>query len=429
MPWVMSVAKALVFLLSPLAVASPRSPAPMLPLLAVALVYLCYRSNGRLPDIRIPGTGALAIFFGWALISISWTLLPGGELKAWLGVTSITLCGLALGVAVRNLSGDRRIQLAQFFVAGFVVALGMLVFERVTGGAIEGFLREMTGREPMELNRIKPNLTILTLFVWPAAALVLVRGKIHSLALLVVTAIVIASFGGTSTILTIVVGVIVFVLAMKWPHRMGIAICIFLVGIVPFTPVIPKLLPAPEAIMAKYPNFPYHNLHRMVIWAFAADAVWEHPLRGWGFDSSRDLVAHKEAVGELVLTGPGITGTGIPHGWKAWEHWVAVYKNHPLPLHPHNFILQIWLELGGIGAALGALAAWRMTKPLRDSISPVQPWTVAALAVGASAALMNYGVWQSWWLSTIFLTFALVQFSAADDMAMRMRGRGVDAPH
>jgi O-antigen ligase len=79
-----------------------------------------------------------------------------------------------------------------------------------------------------------------------------------------------------------------------------------------------------------------------------------------------------------------------------------------MPLHPHNAALQLWLELGGIGAVLYAtLYVVCLIGLLR------LPLTRRALAAGAAlvAAVfvigqLSFNVWQSWWLCAQFLTAA-----------------------
>ena len=58
---------------------------------------------------------------------------------------------------------------------------------------------------------------------------------------------------------------------------------------------------------------------RMGYWSHAIDWIADRPLRGWGLDASR-------------MFGPGII------------------------LHPHNNPLQVWLELGVIGAVTAAVS-------------------------------------------------------------------------
>jgi O-antigen ligase len=105
--------------------------------------------------------------------------------------------------------------------------------------------------------------------------------------------------------------------------------------------------------------------HRLNIWAFAANQIVEHALRGWGIDASRTF-------GDAI------------------------------PLHTHNAALQLWLELGSIGAALaGAFFAWVLYR--------IAGWTDAdrrdgAMATGSLVAYvviggLSFGVWQEWWIA------------------------------
>ena len=102
---------------------------------------------------------------------------------------------------------------------------------------------------------------------------------------------------------------------------------------------------------------------RMTYWRHAQDWIGDHPLRGWGLDASR-------------MFGPGIQ------------------------LHPHDSALQIWLELGLIGA-VSAAVLWAavfagMGRGSRhSSMAAAAGCGVAYLVFGA----VSFGVWQEWWLA------------------------------
>jgi O-antigen ligase len=93
------------------------------------------------------------------------------------------------------------------------------------------------------------------------------------------------------------------------------------------------------------------------------DWTSEHPLRGWGLDASRAF-------------SPGIQ------------------------LHPHNGPLQVWLELGAVGALIAAAFWWLALSGLARPRA-----NVAAAAATATAAVyllfgaVNFGLWQEWWLA------------------------------
>ena len=73
-------------------------------------------------------------------------------------------------------------------------------------------------------------------------------------------------------------------------------------------------------------NIPLPNsaVHRIKIWEFVAKKISERPLLGWGMNSSKHFSDGKNMV--YTVSGE--------------------YLGEALPLHPHNTILQIWVELG-----------------------------------------------------------------------------------
>lgn len=101
---------------------------------------------------------------------------------------------------------------------------------------------------------------------------------------------------------------------------------------------------------------------RIGYWRKAVEWIEAKPLPGWGLDSSRAF-------------GPGIR------------------------LHPHDAALQIWMELGLIGAVAAAIA-WAailagLSRPARTPAAAAAAATSTAyLAFGA----VSFGVWQEWWL-------------------------------
>jgi O-antigen ligase len=110
-------------------------------------------------------------------------------------------------------------------------------------------------------------------------------------------------------------------------------------------------------------SLPASWAQRVGYWSHAADWIGDKPLRGWGLDASR-------------MFAPGIQ------------------------LHPHDDALQIWLELGLIGA-VAAAAFWGLT--LARLSRPKADLTTTATAASAAVYLLfggvNFGVWQEWWLA------------------------------
>ena len=127
-------------------------------------------------------------------------------------------------------------------------------------------------------------------------------------------------------------------------------------------------------------------IHRRVIWSFSKQKVLERPLFGHGIFSSR----------------------GIGDQYK-----IINYENKILPaipLHPHNNILQIWLELGAIGIILFYIFLCIFINKIYQIKKINRQYAAFSLASLFQIFLIgqfSYGFWQTWWISIIFINILI----------------------
>jgi O-antigen ligase len=69
--------------------------------------------------------------------------------------------------------------------------------------------------------------------------------------------------------------------------------------------------------------------------------------------------------------------------------------------HPHNAFLQLWAELGLVGAILAALLAVRLFDAVGRLKPLLQPFVLTWIAVTSAIALVSHGAWQAWWVAAI----------------------------
>jgi len=88
---------------------------------------------------------------------------------------------------------------------------------------------------------------------------------------------------------------------------------------------------------------------------------------------------------------------------------LAYFASQPLPLHPHNGVLQAWLELGVVGAlAVAAILILvvggieRVARRNRAAAPLFALFSTGALIFGST-----FGAWQSWWQAALWLVAAL----------------------
>ena len=138
----------------------------------------------------------------------------------------------------------------------------------------------------------------------------------------------------------------------------------------------------PERVLAR---LPLSWDHRLRMWDYTLGRILERPIRGHGLDASR-------AMQDGFTTRIGVD---IPY----------------ISLHPHNVGLQVWLELGVVGALFGAFALLAMRPALLRLAgrSRMRAAALAGLVAGAAAAsAITVGAWQYWWWGLSALAGALV---------------------
>jgi len=137
-------------------------------------------------------------------------------------------------------------------------------------------------------------------------------------------------------------------------------------------------------------------IHRLAIWDHVAGLISERPVIGSGIEAARVLGREGADLGQLV--------PGHPLAFQA------------LPLHPHNASLQIWLELGGIGALIFALFLASMTKTIHAyaAHSVSRAALLGGWASGLMVAHLSYGIWQYWWIASLGLVVAMIALIFAD---------------
>ncbi len=130
--------------------------------------------------------------------------------------------------------------------------------------------------------------------------------------------------------------------------------------------------------------------HRLEIWDYVSREIWSSPVIGHGIEFTRSFKEFDSARNFL----PEVN-----------------------PMHPHSFILQIWIEFGMVGVALtiaGIGALIRAIYNIEDA--NIKRTAFAALASVMFIAGITFGLWQGWWLAFLMMIAALfVLVSRAGD--------------
>lgn len=341
---------------------------------------------------------ALALTVIWGLIGSIWSINPLFSLRTALAFGATGLAGLALIAAACRLDAAAARFVARIAVIGMGVALILIMVEILTGGfLVTHFLkvRNFDGAGRFVLNR---GATIIALGIWPCLWLLRHSGWRHwkpiAVLMLVLAFHDVARLASQAAVGGFLLGGMVTLAAAlggRTVVRLGGAA---LIALLLAMPVLTRFIPDPAYSWQHY----YHVMknsthHRLTIWKFTGERIAEHPLRGWGLESARDIPGGEDII-RPTRQDPG-------------EEPLTT-QEQMMPLHPHNLFLQWWLELGLPGALLASalvLAATRMASGLKDRWS--MGLAFATLAVGFGISTVSYGAWQMWWSASLWMMSAL----------------------
>lgn len=123
--------------------------------------------------------------------------------------------------------------------------------------------------------------------------------------------------------------------------------------------------------------------HTISIWAYVSHKIQESPLLGHGL--------------EIIKSQAGLFETPMKHGFDGDV------------IHPHSYILQVWVELGVIGIGIFLYTALNILKTIKN-IKYNIPVKWSAFAVFVTLGFVrgfSFGLWQGWWIALIVMISAL----------------------
>ena len=381
----------------PVAVFAPLGMAPLLAVLAATLLIVDRRQAAASIKSQAALGALLALLSLWGAVTSFWSPIPAHSLFEAARLVLINVAGLVVLGASGALAHPAALRLGRALTIGIAVAVILLQAERWGGMPMWHLLHDGQVDRYVALAAYDRGVTVLLLAAWPATAALATRRQTNAVLIGVVAiGASLLEFKSQTAVLAAAFGVVVTLAAWRWPRSIA---ALLVGGVLVLVTILPLLTPAGSAIeqiRQEAPALKTSAIHRLVIWRFVADRIADRPLLGWGMDASRAIPGGEQQASVVM---PQVK---LPVGATV------------LPLHPHDAALQWRLELGLPGALLCmvilALALWRIAAGAR------MPPTQRALALGCAAsaltiAMLSFGAWQAWWLSTVWLTVGF--FAAA----------------
>lgn len=318
----------------------------------------------------------------WAGFSTFWSVHRAEDLEDSVALKlllQLPLYWAAWQGARRADPGLRR--LALNILAWGLAAYGLLLLvEAFSGAAIYRGLRDLMG-DPIRPDLARKNIaqgSFVLALLWPVAAAGGLRAGAPSwlaLPMAAGTVLLAHNFLSDAPVLAVGLAVAVGGLVWVWPRTAPRALALGAAGLVLLMPLAILAV----RLLGLGQHLPDSWTQRIGYWTYAMERIADHPWRGWGLDASRAFSPH-------------------------------------IQLHPHNGPLQVWLELGLLGAAAAALAwAFAFRRLARDARSLLACATAGSAAVYLFFGVVSFGVWQEWWLALAALVAVVAALADADE--------------
>lgn len=362
---------------------SNKALVPFFIIMAVWAAVVLYRA-GIAPWRRLTWLALLSLLIlSYAGVSALWAVDGWASILSLLRMAALFAMGLllmALADARPTLPSpgfDRALWI------GITVACAIILVETLSGGLIVPILRSKGPELPEYL--FNQAITIVSILGWFAVLFMRARAGVWPAVLLgAVMLAAVGVSGNTSARVALAIGVAslpLFLLGGRPARRIGMVV---IAGAMLAMPVLVSQMANRPMIADKISRVGGSAKHRLVIWDYVTDKVVERPLFGWGYEASRRL----EPPGDLATR----------------------VKFSRLPLHPHNAPMQIWLELGLVGALFLTFFVARLFIAVeRCPVKEAEKAVLSAMLVTTCVvASLTYGIWQNWWIASLWIIAALI---------------------
>ncbi|HWK43538.1 MAG TPA: O-antigen ligase family protein [Stellaceae bacterium] len=352
--------------------AAGPSYAPMI--FGVGVVHLIH---GMATQRRFPSLdGALLALaltlaaLGWA--SALWAIAPKQTLLGALQLTAILAASLVF-LSARRFPPERVRLLFQVTLAASF--LGMAVVSLDIALAFPLHRLVAIGAKAWVATKYNRGLDYLVLIAWPLLAYYWTMRRVGEriLAALFGLLLIVALLLGSSLSGQVagVAGAVILVFALaapRWlPRVLAVGTAVVAIGV----PFILRGLSLYRGALASH--IKPSGVHRLEIWNYMTARVLERPLFGWGLSSAKFVP---------------ITPAELQH---------YTYANAD-GIYPHNQWLELWIDLGAVGAAIGLIFALLVLRRIGHLRQDVRPFAYAGFASAMAVSLVNFEVTtDSWW--------------------------------
>jgi exopolysaccharide production protein ExoQ len=376
--WILTAAFALA---GPLLSLAPLGMSPLL-IATALLAYAAERvQSGSWPALPKVALLILALFIIWCALSLIWALNPVSGARKLIDLVALALSLVAMLALGQRADRAQRRWLCKPLIGGMAIGFIVLAIEALFDFPLYRAVMGSANPKLADLVEVKRSVDALPLLVWPAC-FALARLGWPWLGAIVAGVFAVACIKLTASTATLGMFFSLVILAASFVSVIWVRRLLAMGTVLAFILIIPVAIIAYDSGGTTSHWLKHSAQHRVEIWHFAAEHALDRPLLGHGFNASR-YVPNGGAVSEFLPPGQSL-----------------------IPLHPHDAFLQIWLELGAVGAIVVAAGLVLMLRAVGRWPSDMARFILPGYAAGIVVAALAFGIWQSWWMATIAFSIA-----------------------
>lgn len=387
----MSIALALGAVFSIIMIEYPRAFAFMPALFALVHIFSQSISSKVMPHFSWRSIVPLLVIWSLGFSSVFWSVDLAVSLERCIKLGPVMLIGFVIITWALNQPTDLKRSKPYFYGIAIMVILGALItiFELNADKAFYKFLRDLPEDSKFSYavyNRGTVILTLLTLSL--LGYFLYIRRSIKALSIIILClTFLMLQTDSQSAQLALVLALLFFFLFPYGSRVSWYALMLFIAFLIISAPHVAPWLYGHAEYINSLPflggNMGYAG-PRLEIWDYVARYALDSPILGYGLEATKVIEDFDSK--ELYLKGNTI-------------------------LHPHNFALQLWIEFGAVGA-LGcvSLILWMLYRISKLPYKADKQVCLSSFIAVLSVSSTGYGIWQGWWLGTVFFTTATILY-------------------
>lgn len=408
MPQPLAICYALACLLMPtVSLANTRALVPIAAVAALGVLFFAWR-QGMLGVLRNTDKWLGLLVAGYVAVQIAASVgMPefGTAMTSVAKLSGIVVMALVWIPLQSLLDADERQWVFIALLLSVLLTTAWILFDIGTGGLLSALAFNQDTQSAANQGRLslygffwyKSASSFLAVAVLVLGIYIQKRaGALPALALVALCALAAFQIGSR----TAAFGVILALAAGALYHLLGRYRLRLLIVTMGFAFLLPVWISAsgisPSDIsggLSKKVSAAHSIVYRLHIWDFTTDRIFERPILGWGAGASKRIGTDAEGI----VFDPNFGEIG-----------------EPIPIHPHNAVLQVWLEFGLAGAiVVFLLLARALTLADRVAKTPgTRVWTFSVVALLACFFGFNFSISSSWWLASVVVFVAIAALFA-----------------